>query len=672
MTYVYITAGLALVIGLVLFTSSLGHFGTSALHLGTSIHLGTSSLLLIGTSALHLGVVTLSAGVTLTSVNRYCSRGTAVVFALLGIARGAAGANATLAWSKAPLSPAPWSSTHSHAAVILEDATAVSLQGFRKSVFAIAPGSTTLVEVTADAGVGTGYPSGHCAVRLPATDVIVIINQPDATHIFNAAWRSTDKGATFTEISSAVFPQARHGFGCIAISATEIYAFGGLSYSPDTFHNDIRVSVDAGATFTSVVHNTCGASPPMWVGRNKLSFTYMPLRQRAVISGGQSTSTYTLHNDVWYSDDHCKCWTQAKADTNIAADGFSGAVLVTVPFVSIEALLLLGGWFADETNRYRNTVRLSVDGGLTWSLVASATGTSTWKGRTDHTVVVDTRFSRLLLWGGTTDGPDSAELWTTPLDSIFAALVASHHQHFATFAVFATYCNDNTFCRVEGNETLTIVGTNFTNAAALTITIDGAPCTDVQLKSPLAATCTTPCFPAEWGKRPIVITSSAVVPPQIYNTSVSSSGSGAVVVETASDYADMNTNFLCYMPPVITSIECSKPNVCFSEGAQLKVPLSEEIIIRGMNFGKDEPNVAGIEDVDAVKIDIGNSSCLSTVTSWSATKITLKMCATSGTNLPVSITLGMKQSPPLATTIKVKVAVECDQGRFEVCLFLSL
>ena len=179
-TYFFITGGLALVIGLALFTSSLGYFGTSALHLGT-----LNSALHLGTSAHHLGVVTFSAGVALASVDRYCGSGTAVIFTLLGIARGAAGANA-VAWCEAPLSPPPWSATHGHAAVILQDATAVSLQGTNgvlttKSVFAIAPGATTLVEVTADAGAG--YLSGHCAVRLPTTDVIVII-------VTNAAWRA--------------------------------------------------------------------------------------------------------------------------------------------------------------------------------------------------------------------------------------------------------------------------------------------------------------------------------------------------------------------------------------------------------------------------------------------------------------------------------------------------
>ena len=37
---------------------------------------------------------------------------------------------------------------------------------------------------------------GYCAVRLPGTDVIVLLDTS------NAAWHSTDKGATFTKISS--------------------------------------------------------------------------------------------------------------------------------------------------------------------------------------------------------------------------------------------------------------------------------------------------------------------------------------------------------------------------------------------------------------------------------------------------------------------------------------
>ena len=97
------------------------------------------------------------------------------------------------------------------------------------------------------------------------------------------------------------------------------------------------------------------------------------------------------------------------------------------------------------------------------------------------------------------------------------------------------------------------------------------------------------------------------------------------------------------------------------------MPPNEDIIIRGINFGKNKP--LGSIAIDVVKIDVGSAQCFTTVSAWTATTITLQMCATTGTSLPVSITLGTKESPPFATTIKVKVAVECDPGRFVSSFF---
>ena len=83
----------------------------------------------------------------------------------------------------------------------------------------------------------------------------------------------------------------------------------------------------------------------------------MPLLGRIVIAGGRETDTL-WHNDVWYSNSDAKCWTLAKNDTNLAADGYYGAVLLAVPFGGVKALLLLGG--SRKGGCYINTVALSI------------------------------------------------------------------------------------------------------------------------------------------------------------------------------------------------------------------------------------------------------------------------------------------------------------------------
>jgi hypothetical protein len=118
------------------------------------------------------------------------------------------------------------------------------------------------------------------------------------------------------------------------------------------------------------------------------------------------------------------------------------------------------------------------------------------------------------------------------------------------------------------------------------------------------------------------------------------------------------------MAPNITSIACNNPAACSvttSPGMapQLKVPPNELVTITGANFGAIEPSNT---DVTIARIIFGTMQCIQTVTLWSATSITLQMCAASGTSLPINITLGTKASPPFAMQIKVKVAVECDAG----------
>ena len=87
------------------------------------------------------------------------------------------------------------------------------------------------------------------------------------------------------------------------------------------FHNDIRVSLDAGASWSNVDHASCGATPPIWSVRALFGYTYMALFGRIVIAGGQEFST-VYHNDIWFSQSDAKCWTLAKADVNSGVDVF--------------------------------------------------------------------------------------------------------------------------------------------------------------------------------------------------------------------------------------------------------------------------------------------------------------------------------------------------------------
>ena len=343
----------------------------------------------------------------------------------LAVATGVA-----LVWTEAPTSGAPWTARGGNAAVILANGTVLSIAGWDGSsamvpdVFRITPGSTALQLVTAAAGWSARH---HlCAVTLLGTDEIVVMGGFGGTGGFggfqNDAWHSTDGGATFVQISNSVWaaPQGREFPGCVAISATKLVAFGGEKGG--TRYNDVRISTDAGVSWTDVDHASCGANPPIWVGRTFFGYTYMALLGRIVIAGGQDSS-YVDHNDIWFSQSDGKCWTLAKADVNIGVDGYKGPMLLTVPFGGVEALLLVGGKAAGV---YLSTsaIQLSLNGGFNWTVIASAAGGSAWAGRFLFTAIVDPVSSRLLVWGGSTASGKTADLWSTPLQPVFAAMMA--------------------------------------------------------------------------------------------------------------------------------------------------------------------------------------------------------------------------------------------------------
>ena len=225
--------------------------------------------------ALRTGAVTLSAGIVLVRIDRHCGRGTAVLATLLGMARGAEGTDVALEWSEAPLSPDPWTGRHGHAAVILDDGAVLSLGGYdgnnKNDVFKIVPGGTTLTQVTAEAE--WSLRNGLCVVQLPGTNEIVLIGGS----VKNDAWRSTDSGLNFTKISSNVFAAVGRAFhGCVAVTATKLFAFGGQS-ATSVYHNDVRVSTDSGATWNDVDHSSssCGGNQQRWSKRYLFTFTFM-------------------------------------------------------------------------------------------------------------------------------------------------------------------------------------------------------------------------------------------------------------------------------------------------------------------------------------------------------------------------------------------------------------
>ena len=104
---------------------------------------------------------------------------------------------------------------------------------------------------------------------------------------FNDVWRSTDQGATWTQVSANAEWSARYGFGSVVLADGSVVLMGGGDGS--TLWNDVWRSTDQGATWAQITSNAG------WTGRTGHTSVALP-DGRIVLMGGY---TATPGNDVW-------------------------------------------------------------------------------------------------------------------------------------------------------------------------------------------------------------------------------------------------------------------------------------------------------------------------------------------------------------------------------------
>jgi hypothetical protein len=142
-------------------------------------------------------------------------------------------------------------------------------------------------------------------------------------------WRSTDNGATWTQVTAHAGWSARHSFGSVVMPDGSILLMGGYDSTGRTgVKDDTWRSTDAGATWTQV---NAGA----WEGRYDFSSIVMP-DGNVLLMGG--ANTITRMDDMWQSMDNGATWTQVTAHAGWQAR--YGQSSVVLPDSSI---VLMGG-----------------------------------------------------------------------------------------------------------------------------------------------------------------------------------------------------------------------------------------------------------------------------------------------------------------------------------------
>jgi ribosomal protein S28E/S33 len=190
----------------------------------------------------------------------------------------------------------------------------------------------------------------------------------------NDVWRSTDMGATWTQMNASAGWSARNHHSSVVMPDGSIVLMGGGVY------NDVWQSKDKGATWTEV-NASAGWSP-----REGQSGVVMP-DGSIVLMGGQGNGQL---NDVWRSTNMGATWIQMTPHAEWSPRSFFSSVVM--PDGSI---VLMGGWNGgDKNDTWRST-----DNGAHWTQMTPHAG---WSARIDHSSVVMPDDSILIMGGGST------------------------------------------------------------------------------------------------------------------------------------------------------------------------------------------------------------------------------------------------------------------------------
>jgi len=142
------------------------------------------------------------------------------------------------------------------------------------------------------------------SVVMPDGSIVIMGGTNSATY-FHDVWQSTDNGATWTQVTANAGWSGRWGHSSVVMPDGSIVLMGGYysSYSPNGIYcyNDVWRSTDKGATWTQMTPSAG------WSARSWHSSVVMP-DGSIVLMGGQGSLGYL--NDVWRSTDKGATWLQ--------------------------------------------------------------------------------------------------------------------------------------------------------------------------------------------------------------------------------------------------------------------------------------------------------------------------------------------------------------------------
>jgi PKD repeat protein len=173
--------------------------------------------------------------------------------------------------------------------------------------------------------------TGATSVILPDDSVVLMGGYPGGgSTVYNDVWRSTDKGSTWVRQNSSAGWTGRYYLSSVALSDDSIIITGGTN-SASLYKNDTWLSTNKGVTWTNITSN------PGWAARYHMYLVAMP-DNTIVLMGGQSTAGPPFNNDTWISKNKGATWTL----TNLTA-GWIGRTSGGSTVLPDGSIIILGG-----------------------------------------------------------------------------------------------------------------------------------------------------------------------------------------------------------------------------------------------------------------------------------------------------------------------------------------
>ncbi|MFA5213044.1 MAG: kelch repeat-containing protein, partial [Methanoregula sp.] len=151
--------------------------------------------------------------------------------------------------------------------------------------------------------------SGHTSVVMADGTIVLMGGQTSSTNYVNDTWRSTNNGAKWTQVNASPGWSARSGHTSVAMPDGSIVLMGGAAGASGQF-NDTWRSTDNGATWTQV-----NASSG-WSARS--GHTSVAMLDGSIVLMGGEVADSSQFNDTWRSTDNGATWTQVNTSSGWA------------------------------------------------------------------------------------------------------------------------------------------------------------------------------------------------------------------------------------------------------------------------------------------------------------------------------------------------------------------